>query len=83
MSGKRRTKENSLSLRWSEKEKGILYQYPTSPTDGHLLHYIFDVPRKRSDGTYDEPVWKQLEERGYDITTAIFSIRKKENIGPK
>jgi len=73
----RRTKETTLVARWSPKEKDIVYSYPTSKADGHFLHYVFDVPRKREDGTYDDPIWKQLEDRGYDIKTARFSICKK------
>jgi hypothetical protein len=77
MTARRRTKQNTLEAKWSPKEKDIVYRWPASKVDGHFLHYVFDVPRKREDGTYDDPVWKQLEARGYDITTARFSIMKK------
>jgi hypothetical protein len=73
----KRTRENSLDIRWSARERDIVYRHPTHKADGHLLHYVFDVPRKREDGTYDDPVWKQLEDRGYDLTTVRFSICKK------
>jgi hypothetical protein len=54
-----------------------MYSYPGSKADGHFLHYVFDVPRRREDDKYDDPVLKQLEARGYDLTTLRFSICKK------
>jgi len=78
MPARRRTKENTLSATWSTKQRDIVYSYPTSRIDARLLHYVFDTKRRREDGTYEDPVWKQLEDRGYDLTTVRFSIMKKE-----
>ena len=78
----KRTKENALSASWSKKEKDIIFNYPNgtqTKCDGHFLHSRFDIAPFRHDGTLDVIFIKELEERGYDISTLRFSICKKED----
>lgn len=67
-------RETHLMLRWSKKERDLLYSYPTSPPDGHLLHAAFTRPL--FDGKMPSFV-DELKARGYDIETIRFSIAKK------
>jgi len=75
----RRTRENTLSMYWSKREKDIVYAYP-SKVDGHMLHHRLgsEVYNKWKD-EYDLSFFKELEARGYDLTTLRFSICKKED----
>lgn len=71
------TKKDRLYAYWSKRERDIMYCYSDSPSDGHLLHRFFDP--KTWSVLYGEckPLYKELEARGYDITTFRFSIKKK------
>jgi hypothetical protein len=60
-----------LRIDWSKKEKDLLFHSMSSP-DGHLMHVFTHYVQ------FDGKTLRQaLEERGYDITTLKFSIRKK------
>lgn len=75
-----RRKKNSdgwLTAVWSKRERDILYSYP-SKQDGHLLHCHLGTefaPKK--------PLLDELEERGYDLTTLQFCVRRKQPAHPK
>ena len=71
MRGKRCT-DGWLTAEWSKRERDILYHYPSKP-DGHLLHCRLGVGSTQGKALLDE-----LEERGYDLTTLQFSIRRRE-----
>lgn len=67
--------KNTLKAAWSKKENDFLIHFPRS-CDGSLLndylfhhHYWFDQERKKS-------LKDELEERGYDLKTLKFSIKK-------
>lgn len=74
---KRKTLLNTLWMSWSKKEKDMMYRYPTSSRDGHLLHSFFSVDQVIN-GERHKSLVKELESRGYDLTTLRFSIRKKD-----
>lgn len=64
---------------WSKKEKDIMYSYP-SKVDGHMLHHRLGCEvYSRLEDKYDLSFFKELEARGYDLTTLRFSICKKED----
>lgn len=69
---------DTLSMRWSKREKDLLINYPSKP-DGHLLHCRLNSPR--FDGDY-QPMLpsfvEELQARGYDITTLRFSVKRKK-----
>ena len=73
-----------LRARWSKKLKDVIYYFPSSP-DGHLLNTILSGerchPNTKSPGwlgyEWGPSFLQELEDRGYDITTLKFSIRKK------
>lgn len=60
-----------LRATWSKREGDIVYHYDVR-TSGHLLHVSFS-------GGGSEPInlLRELDERGYDLTTLRFSIRRK------
>lgn len=60
---------DKLTARWSKRENDILFHYPSSP-DGHLLCGALA-------GFGVKDLHKELERRGYDLTTLRFSIAKK------
>lgn len=65
-------KETTLYAYWSKKEKDMMFCYPTSKSDGHLLHNWF------GHGIFGtKTIYSELESRGYDLTTLRFSIKKK------
>lgn len=54
----------------------------TSKADRALLHVVLACDRYRAYALPNEPKWdksliKELEDRGYDITTIEFKIKKK------
>lgn len=72
----RRTRDNSLAVEWSVRERDITFYNPPGPqtkTDAHLLHVLFasNVLLDSSLSLYDE-----LKSRGYDVKTLRFSIMK-------
>ena len=78
----RRTKANSLRAFWSKKEKDIMFYWPSGPhtkTDGHFLYGRMSIGPFNYDGKLDTAFLKELEDRGYDLTTLLFSICKKED----
>jgi hypothetical protein len=62
--------KKKLTARWSKRERDYLYSYPDSP-DGHLLYGFF------AGYTQGPEFLKELEARGYDMTTLRFSIELK------
>lgn len=65
-----------LTVFWGRAERGepkdIVYAYPNT-SDGHLLHYVFSCLQVHGENS----LLKELEERGYDIETLQFSIKRK------
>lgn len=72
---KRKTNKNSLWLLWSKKHKDIMYKWPNHKNDAIMLDTYFNYLKFHQCDT----LLKELEKRGYDLTTIRFSIRKKEN----
>jgi hypothetical protein len=68
-------KPGRLRLSWKKtgQDKGWLYNYPTSKTDGRLLHAMVS----------GHMLWSQFEEelrkRGYDVTTLRMSVDLKSD----
>ncbi len=71
----KRDRENALFANWSKRQKDVMFHYP-SKSDGHWLHCWFSWARVGIDKT---SFLEQLEERGYDITTLRFSVKKDPN----
>jgi hypothetical protein len=69
----RAMKYDKLQVRWSKREKDVLFVYPRK-ADGALMNYFFCFLRSGQDKTLLE----ELEERGYDTKTLKFSISQKE-----
>lgn len=75
-----------LRYRWSKKHNDFLCQYPTK-SDGALLfrffgeNYMYSFAKELT-GKFPyheiEDIKKELESRGYDLTTLKFSIKKKK-----
>lgn len=61
----------ALRASWGKREQDIVYHYDSKP-NGHLLHWALS-------GGGSEPInlLKELDRRGYDITTLRFSICRK------
>lgn len=60
-----------LRVYWSKRERALVYD--GAKTAGGMLSYHFEVVP-----TLHHPsLVKDLEDRGYDLTTLRFSIRKK------
>lgn len=82
-----KVRENVLSVKWSKREKDFIINYPRS-CDGHLivdallsdrLRYCIPNEKTRYPLNYEvENLKKELELRGYDLTTMRFSIKLKE-----
>jgi hypothetical protein len=68
----RRTHENTLSVRWSKRERDFLYYFPSSKSDGGYLHSRFQHDKDYNGKTLAE----ELRDRGYDVKTLRFSIMK-------
>ncbi len=69
----------TLTLKWSKKEKDLIVHYPSSP-DGNLAMYTFTAERHHPlplpNGEWSPSFVEELKKRGYDITTLKFSIKK-------
>lgn len=75
-------KETTLAAKWSKREKDVMFYYPGSKSDGHLLHCFFSYARTSFTEMQDpksKSLLDELEARGYDITTLKFSIKKKKS----
>lgn len=69
----RKREPPALRVRWSKRERDLLFLWDKYPPDGHLLYGAFCV------GTDGERSFaKELEARGYDLTTLRFQIRRKD-----
>jgi hypothetical protein len=77
---RRRTRFNTFYAYWSKKERAIIYHHPTRAADGGLVSFVFENESgfcwSGADG-YEKTFLKELEKRGYDLTTLRFSIMKK------
>lgn len=71
--------ETKLEMKWSKREKDLLIKYPKK-CDGSLIHSMVSSPRHHPlplpHGEWDKSILDELKERGYDITTLKFSIKK-------
>ena len=68
---------NELKVKWSKKENDHLISFPKS-SDGSLIHDYLFYDQYWFGGKSKKALIKELEERGYDLTTLKFSIKKKE-----
>ena len=71
-----REESEKLKCRWSKGKKDLLFYYPNK-ADGHFLHGFFSYNRYDSLG-HEYNFIRDLESRGYDITTLKFEISKRE-----
>ncbi len=81
------TSKPDQRVRWSRREKALLYGYESSKPTSMLIAHVFEgikmgdlyshvgrEPRPGDDRTFAQ----ELEARGYDLTTLRFSIRRKK-----
>lgn len=61
---RRKDQATTLAADWSKREKDVRFWFSNRP-DGHYLYGILNAE-----------VTKELQRRGYDLTTLRFSIRK-------
>lgn len=66
-------RKRTLHVRWSKRERALLYHYPTRAQDGGMLSHAFEGQVHLHGIT----LTAELEERGYDVTTLRFSIQLK------
>lgn len=66
-------KPADLRVRWSKRERDLMFAYEQHPSDGHLMYGAFCVTPV-CDG---KSLADELDARGYDLTTLRFQIRKK------
>lgn len=68
--------------KWGTSQEGmpgdLTYAYDDGVPrcDARLLDGAFAQKRLKSDGTYGPSLLEEFAERGYDLTTLTFSIRK-------
>lgn len=70
-------KPEKLMAKWSKKEKDIMIYFPRTE-DGHLLNDYLNYASYWSNGDQRPSMIRELEARGYDITTLKFSIERKK-----
>ena len=77
-------KKPDLYIRWSKRERALVYGGGCKPTSG-MLSGVFEMMTQEAlySGTLDgddprrgKTLAQELERRGYDLTTLRFSIRK-------
>jgi hypothetical protein len=86
----RRVDLNTLLVRWDASEGDFKVWFPSKPDGGFVLGHLCGdytpVGRQicqkcyhtNEHKGYEETFLKELEKRGYDLTTLRFSIRKKQ-----
>ncbi len=79
--------ENKLSLIYDKKQQDFLVRYPRKCDGALVIHHLvgniltYKFPDKETIYPYNwvsENFIKELENRGYDITTLKFSIELKK-----
>ena len=71
----RKREPAALRVRWSKRERDLMFAWDKHPPDGHLLYGAFC--RAAVDG--ERSLVEDLEARGYDLTTLRFQIRRKRS----
>ncbi|PRY38493.1 hypothetical protein CLV58_109220 [Spirosoma oryzae] len=59
--------DNKLRVKWSKREKDFMGYYPLGISTKSDLHYLFWK-------VINDDLRKELEERGYDLTTLKFEV---------
>lgn len=77
-----------LKVKWSKREEDLIIKYPRR-CDGALINYLFgDILRWAGIDGKDKG-WlnyetfnflKELEKRGYDLTTLKFEVKLKNDV---
>ena len=69
-----RSKPGELKCYWSKKENDLLFSWGegVQKYDGSWLNSWYGYHRG-----FDDTFLKELESRGYDLTTLKFSVKKK------
>jgi hypothetical protein len=70
-------RETTLWADWSKRQQDVVFHWPDAKADGRLLYAYLACERREFDGTWGPSLLKELEARGYDLTTLRFSIKKK------
>lgn len=88
-----KAKPGELLIKWGKPDRyndpDIVYANGpgTHHGDGHYMYYVFGTQRispdtswRRTNGfpEYEDSFLKELDRRGYDLTTLKFSIQKKK-----
>ena len=84
-----RHNENKLSVIWDKRQKDFVVKYPRRCDGAFAIHHLCNdslkwiMPNKEKGYPHNyeiENFVKELEARGYDLTTLRFSIELKEDI---
>jgi hypothetical protein len=78
-----------LIVRWDKRQNDHVVSFPRK-CDGHLAYGMFFTPRMKQDFdgkgfngvNFDPSYAKELEARGYDLTTLRFEISPKKEAKP-
>ncbi len=62
---------DGLRIRWSKREKDLSFSHDKRAADGHLLYNAFCCEKIAG-----KTLVEHLEERGFDITTLRFDIKR-------
>ena len=73
------SKADTLTARWSKRERDLVFHYPTRKVDGAWLYYWLCVARAGGQSAHDT-FTHELEERGFDLTTLKVSVKLKRRV---
>jgi len=77
--------KTTLRVRWSKRERDVMYHSPNGP-DGHWIHAWltaarlppgFDLGWPPPWPHNDRSFMRELDQRGYDVTTLRISVKRK------
>lgn len=80
----KRDKSKQLRVVWSKPDKSHKIHYPDRP-DGRLMDFLFSseiITSWDGKGNVKTSFLKELEKRGYDITTLRISVWRKDSVIP-
>lgn len=73
----RRYDDGWLTVRWSKRRGDHIVETPSKP-DGHLMYGVLFRPLDMLDG---RSLADDLKDRGYDLETLEFAVRRKPPAG--
>lgn len=68
--------ENTLKIKWSKREHDLLCYYPRRCDMALFFNWLGNARYNPISKKWDKSFRQELEERGYDIKTLKFEIKK-------